>query len=141
MKTLKKNYTSFCRYIGASLASPSNTQVQCFLFLFGVTLLVFGTLDMTYAAAPAVPGGGGSGGGTITYNDERITNATNAILTYIEGSFGALIMIAAGLGAIISSAFGQYRAALGLLVVAVGAFILRSLVSTFFNDDNILPNT
>ena len=48
-----------------------------------------------------------------------------------------MVMVAAGIGAILSSAFGQYRAALGLLVVAVGAFILRSLLGTFFNDINI----
>ena len=46
-------------------------------------------------------------------------------------------MVAAGLGTIISAAFGQYRAALALLVVAIGAFILRSLVTTFFNDRRI----
>lgn len=61
----------------------------------------------------------------------------NAIFTYLEGSFGALVMVCAGIGAIVSSAFGQYRAALGLLVVAVGAFVLRSLVGTFFNDIGI----
>ena len=54
---------------------------------------------------------------------------------YIEGSFGVLIMVVSGLGAIMSSAFGQYRAALGCLVVAVGSFILRSVASTFFNSD------
>jgi hypothetical protein len=41
-------------------------------------------------------------------------------------------MVVAGLGAIISAAFGAYRAAVGMLVVAVGAFILRALVSLFF---------
>ena len=75
--------------------------------------------------------------GTTHYNDIRISQAANAVLTYLEGSFGALVMVAAGLGAIISSAFGQYRAALSLLVVSVGAFILRSLISTFFNDTNL----
>ena len=74
---------------------------------------------------------------TATYNDTRVSDSLNSILTYIEGTFGAMVMVAAGIGAILSSAFGQYRAALGLLVVAVGAFILRSLVSTFFNDTRI----
>ena len=87
----------------------------------------------------------GFGGGTLSgtgslqteYNDARLADAVNAILTYVEGTFGAMVMVAAGVGAILSSAFGQYRAALGLLVVAVGAFILRSLIGTFFNDTNI----
>lgn len=61
----------------------------------------------------------------------------NIIFTYLEGSFGALIMVIAGIFAIVSAAFGQYKAALGLLVVAVGAYVLRSLVGTFFNDAGI----
>lgn len=73
----------------------------------------------------------------VTYNDIRISDAVNAVLTYLEGSFGALVMVAAGLGAILSAAFGQYRAALGCLIIAVGSFILRSVLSTFFNDQNI----
>jgi hypothetical protein len=28
---------------------------------------------------------------------------------------------------------------LSLMIVAVGAFILRSFMSTFFNDENIMP--
>jgi len=41
-------------------------------------------------------------------------------------------MVVAGLGAIISAAMGAYRASVGMIVVAVGSFILRSLVSLFF---------
>jgi hypothetical protein len=78
------------------------------------------------------------GGFTQTnYNDVKIANAVNAIMTYLEGSFGALIMAASGIGAIMSAAFGQYKAALSLMVVAVGSFILRSLIGTFFNDSMI----
>lgn len=67
------------------------------------------------------------------YNSSRIDDSLNVIMTYLEGSFGALIMAVAGLGAIMSSAFGQYKAALGCLVVAVGSFILKSFMLTFFN--------
>ncbi|MGI6525177.1 MAG: hypothetical protein ACOX2O_07825 [Bdellovibrionota bacterium] len=99
------------------------------LFAFGVVLLAAGlSLDATAYVG---------GSATINYNDVRLSDATNAILTYIEGTFGAMVMVGAGIMAILSSAFGQYRAALGLLVVAVGAFILRSLIGTFFNDVNI----
>ncbi len=128
---VKKLYLSTGQSFGAMFTAPSKAQGQCMLFVLGIALLAGGLAGTVTA----------QDGGVITYNDDRVTNSINAILTYIEGSFGALIMIAAGLGAILSSAFGQYRAALGLLVVAVGAFILRSLVSTFFNDANILENT
>ena len=96
---------------------------QAMLFGAGIGLLVCG-LSV-------------SGLAESNYNDERLADATNAILTYLEGSFGALVMVSAGIGAILSSAFGQYRAALGCLVVAVGSFILRSVLGTFFNDINI----
>ena len=75
--------------------------------------------------------------GSTKYNDARIANAVNAVMTYLEGTFGALVMAAAGIGAILSAAFGQYKAALSLMVVAIGAFILRSLMSTFFNDVSV----
>ena len=73
------------------------------------------------------------------YNTKRLENAVNVLFTYIEGSFGALVMVCAGVGAILSSAFGQYRSALGLMVVALGSFTLRSFVATFFNDKGFGP--
>jgi hypothetical protein len=56
------------------------------------------------------------------------------LLGLIEGPFGALIAISAGIGAIIASAMGAYRATLTLLVTSVGAFILHSLITLFFAD-------
>jgi divalent metal cation (Fe/Co/Zn/Cd) transporter len=52
-----------------------------------------------------------------------------------EGNLGALIMVVAGIGTIIASAFGAFRAATSLLAVAVGAFVLRSFVEIFFDAD------
>jgi hypothetical protein len=123
---LKNEYLKICQRAGAALHAPTRGQVQYMLFAVGVTLLTVGLIDGASANA---------GGRHIEYNDVRLGESVNAILTYIEGTFGAMVMVAAGIGAILSSAFGQYRAALGLLVVAVGAFILRSLVGTFFNDN------
>lgn len=90
--------------------------------ILGVTLLSLGLINSADAQL------------TARYNDKRIADAVNVVFTYIEGSFGALVMVCAGVGAILSSAFGQYRAALGLMVVALGSFTLRSFVGTFFND-------
>ena len=123
---VKTGYLKIGQFAGAATFAPSSKQIQAMLFVLGVCLLSGGVADTASAA------------GLVTrFNDTRLSNSINAILTYLEGSFGALIMIAAGIGAILSSAFGQYRAALGLMVVAVGAFILRSFVGTFFNDRNI----
>lgn len=111
-----------CQRAGAAVQAPKNTHVQAALLVFGVAILTTGIVSG--AIAQDDPG---------EFNGERMQEAVTRIFQYIEGSFGALVMVAAGLGAILSSAFGQYRAALGCLIVAVGAFILRSVVHTFFN--------
>jgi hypothetical protein len=69
------------------------------------------------------------------YNDGLVRGAVGNIFALIEGAFGALIMVVSGLAAIVAAAMGAYRAAVAMLVVAVGAFILRALVSLFFGED------
>lgn len=130
VKIVSEKIKTACQYTAASFAAPSEAQVRTIIFLAGISMLAISlSLDATAQ---------GTGGNTSTkYNDAKVANAVNAIMTYLEGSFGALIMAASGIGAIMSAAFGQYKAALSLMVVAVGAFILRSIMSTFFNDTNI----
>ncbi|MCX6115689.1 MAG: hypothetical protein NTV65_10825 [Proteobacteria bacterium] len=132
VKIVSEKIKTACQYTAASFAAPSEAQVRTIIFLAGISMLAISlSLDATAQ-------GTGGGGNTYTkYNDAKVANAVNAIMTYLEGSFGALIMAASGIGAIMSAAFGQYKAALSLMVVAVGAFILRSIMSTFFNDQNI----
>ena len=134
VKIVSEKIKTACQYTAASFAAPSEAQVRTIIFLAGISMLAISlSLDATAQGT-----GGGGGGNTYTkYNDAKVANAVNAIMTYLEGSFGALIMAASGIGAIMSAAFGQYKAALSLMVVAVGAFILRSIMSTFFNDTNI----
>lgn len=72
------------------------------------------------------------------YGEELVDCAVGALFRLIEGSFGALVMVVAGLGAIISAAMGAYRATIGMLVVALGSFVLRALVSLFFNSDQFI---
>ncbi len=129
LKKIRKAYASSCQKVGAALAAPSRSQGLFMCFVIGSALLLVGTNSEVFANTTTRY--------NIVYNDKRIDSVINAIFTYLEGSFGALIMVAAGIGAIVSSAFGQYRAALGLLVVAVGAFVLRSLVGTFFDDTGV----
>lgn len=130
VKIVSEKIKTACQYTAASFAAPSEAQVRTIIFLAGISMLAISlSLDATAQ---------GTGGNTSTkYNDAKVANAVNAIMTYLEGSFGALVMAAAGIGAIMSAAFGQYKAALSLMMVAVGAFILRSIMSTFFNDTNI----
>ncbi len=108
---------------------PVEESLSLVLIVAGGVIVASGLADDAVAQV--------SSGASIAYNEERITAAVNAIMTYLEGSFGALIMASAGIGAIMSAAFGQYKASLSLLVVSVGSFILRSLMGTFFNDVGI----
>lgn len=73
------------------------------------------------------PGAGVAGG------DYRICEMTARLFELIEGNFGSLVMVLGGILAVVSAAFGAYRSAVSLLVIAVGSFILRSMVDIFFN--------
>ena len=108
------------------VTAPSAAQLQSVFLIVGLGLLVAGLSSSADAYQPVA-----------NFNDDRIAEAADVIMTYVHGSFGALIMVCSGIAAILSAAFGGYRAALGLLVVAVGSFILRSLVGTWFNDSTM----
>ena len=128
---IRKLYTEVGQRVGAFRLAPSKAQTQLMLFALGLVLIAGGTVH------------GANAQGTVdlpdvgAFNDDRIAGALTRLLTFLEGSFGALVMVGAGIGAILSSAFGQYRAALGCLIVAVGAFILRSMMTTFFNTESL----
>ena len=98
------------------------------LFVLGSTLLILGLLDLASAQATL-------SNSEADFNDDLIRGAVGNLFLLIEGAFGALIMVVAGIGAIVAASMGAYRAAVGMLVVAVGSFILRALVSLFFGDD------
>jgi hypothetical protein len=128
LKAVKKIYLSGCQKAGAFMNAPSKQHIQLMLLGIGVGLVSFGLVDAAMADQnlnqnPVVDG-------------TAFRNATCVVFRYLEGSFGALVMVASGVGAILSAAFGQYRAALGLMVVAIGSFIIRSLTATFFGQKN-----
>lgn len=130
---VKKSYMKAGQVVGSAMHAPTRAQSQMMLFAFGVGMLAVGMTNGVLAQT----GGSGDLLQDAQYNDVRLSNAVERIFSYLEGSFGALIMVASGLGAIMSAAFGQYKAALGCLVVAVGSFILRSVLNTFFNTTSI----
>lgn len=100
------------------------------LFLIGLFIIVTEPAYAQFGNTPNNPNS--SNGSPIYIDDDRIVAVMQVILGYLEGSFGALVMVIGGIMAIVSAAFGQYKAALGLLIVACGCFILRSVVNTFF---------
>jgi Ca-activated chloride channel family protein len=75
------------------------------------------------------------------YNDDRVAESEDVILTHINGAFGALIMLICGLLAVlfgIAACVTKRRRLFGIasiaaMVLTVGSFMLRSLVNTWFN--------
>lgn len=65
-----------------------------------------------------------AGGGTFGI-------ACSKMLLLVEGAFGALIAAVAGVAAILAAALGGFKMAWSLVVVSIGAFILRSWIQLF----------
>ena len=58
--------------------------------------------------------------------------AIQELCAHIEGNLGALLMSAAGVGAVVSGAFGNFRASYGFLIVGIGAFSVSAILSLYF---------
>mgnify|MGYP000963610699 CR=1 FL=1 len=112
---IKELYRQACAGVYESAFRHSNAL----LLLGGVGLLFAGLAD------PAIAQGNITGSG-------KYAEACNYLLGLIEGPFGALITAAAGVGAIVAAALGGFKMAWTLVVVAVGAFILRAYITLFF---------
>ena len=126
-KKLADRYQRVCVKVGVFIEQ----HVTLCLGILGVALLGGGLTELALAQ-----GGGPAGSWSqAQFDDTLIKNSVGNLFKLIEGAFGALVMVVSGLGAIVAAAMGAYRAAVGMLVVAVGAFILRSLVSLFFGTD------
>jgi hypothetical protein len=119
------------RRMAVAKVAPTEKQAQLLLFSVGVICLGIGLSGDVFATGTQANALSGD------IEDQRIANAVATLFKFLEGSFGALVMAASGIGAILSAAFGQYKMALSCMVVAVGAFILRSMMNTFFNTQSL----
>lgn len=126
LEKIKSCYEGTCRYIGAMQIAPTKRQAQVCLLLLGLVILTAGS----GLEAMSLPN-------NSEINTDRIDKAADKLLKAIQGPFGALIMIVAGIFAIVCAAMGSYKVALSLLVISLGAFILRSIIATFFNVNSI----
>jgi hypothetical protein len=63
---------------------------------------------------------------------QSVDFAITEICKHMEGSLGSLLMIAAGVGGIISAAMGNIRAMYSCLITAIGAFTISSMLSLYF---------
>ena len=148
MKTLTSKIAATYAAAGRKASAFLHAHSTALMLVAGSGLLSPGWAGVSHAQSGGVSigvgfgGGGGLSGGFQEpgYDDTLVRGSVGLLFQLIEGAFGALVMVVAGLGAIIAAAMGAYRAALGMLVVAVGAFILRSLVSLFFGTNFDSPS-
>lgn len=128
MNRLKRHTLQVRRFLSArsGLVLSLLQRTDCRTALLLITCISV-QMWAPHAAAQSGPGMG------VAAGDRRLYEAAQRLFLLVEGNFGALIMVCAGLASIIAAAFNQYRKAFSLLIVATGAFILRSLVVIFFN--------
>ena len=132
IEKIKTFYGKVGRYIGAMQIAPTKAQMQVCLLLVGLFLLTVGTgIDSALAY----------GVDSTEIETDRIDKAIGKLMKAITGPFGALICIVAGLFAIVMAAMGNYKVAMSLLVISLGAFILKSIVKTFFFTPNTIEET
>lgn len=64
--------------------------------------------------------------------DTMITVGLCNVLALSSGSLGAALTIVAGLVALVGSAMGSYKAAMSVLIVAAGTWLIQPLMELFF---------
>ncbi len=66
--------------------------------------------------------------------------AIREICGHMQGSLGGLLMATAGVGGLISAAFGNMKAMYSCVITAIGAFTISSMLSLHFSDAAALCN-
>lgn len=93
-------------------------------FILGISLLMYGLTHLSFADTPA----DGSEAAEI------IKKQMCKIMVLLEGPFGALICVVAGLAACVTAAMGAYKMAMACVVIACGVFVTESFTRLFFGD-------
>lgn len=125
MKAVKAPNTKF---LTASAAVYSKTYLFVarhntkLLLVAGLVFIHSGLEGLSYAAS----------GDVKNVDLKEIASAICRLYALMDKGFGALLMTVAGVGAIVASAMGGYRAATTMLVTGIGSFIMRSVVDLFF---------
>ena len=130
IRSFSKHYSTLCRRAHAAKQVFISNHTGTLLLLLGLFLLFHGLQELGIAQDV----GDGDGGGDVEIDTTEIEKGWCQLYRLIEGKFGGLVATVAGIGAIVASAFAAYRAAVSLVVTAVGAFILRALVSLWFGE-------
>jgi hypothetical protein len=65
---------------------------------------------------------------------ESAKKAIQEICGHMEGNLGGLLMTTAGVGALVAAAFGNFRASHSMLITAIGAATVSTILSLYFAD-------
>jgi type IV secretory pathway VirB2 component (pilin) len=93
-------------------------------FILGIFLLSIGCSGLLFAANDAELGGSSP--------NAIIKKQLCKILGLLEGAFGALVMVVAGLAAVVTAAIGAYKMAMSCVVIACGTYIVEAFAKLFF---------
>lgn len=99
------------------------------LSVFALGILFIGVSDLASAQVEYI-------GGQAYEVSDAGANQSN-FYRLLNGKFGSLIMVVSGLGAMVSAAMGAYKAAVGMLIVAIGSFGIRASVNVSLGYDDI----
>jgi hypothetical protein len=82
-----------------------------------------------------------------TYNDARIAESSDVILTFFNGAFGAIVMLLSALLGIVFLLLSSVKkipscriAALICFIIAIAFYVMRSMISTWFNDVSLIAS-
>ncbi|MDR2395512.1 MAG: hypothetical protein LBD57_02725 [Endomicrobium sp.] len=130
METIKKVFNNISIKGYCIGLSGLYKYANVYLFIIGAVILSIGLIDL--AMAQDVGGdattSGGVGAGKI------IKDQLCKILQLLEGAFGALVMVVAGLAAVVTAAMGAYKMAMSCVVIACGSYIVRAFLVLFFGE-------
>ena len=119
IKAVRSAYASLGGLCYVKVSSVFHANLNLIAIMGGILLLNAGLAE--YSMAQADP------------NQQIIFGMCN-VFALTEGAFGALVMTVSGLIAVVSAAMGAYRAAMSLIIVALGTYLVRPVVILFFGD-------
>ena len=95
------------------------------LFVLGIMIITLGVFNLDAVAELDNTGGNSKAG-------EIIKEQLCKILGLLQGAFGALILVVAGLAAVVTAAMGAYKLAMSCVVIACGAWVIEAFMMLFF---------
>ena len=129
---LSKLYYNVCLYLFGQY-NRLDIQVQT-QRMGGACLFICGCVILTIGLNMAAMGqtGDAIGSGTGEAGD-IIKKQLCKIMQLLQGPFGALVTVVAGLAAVVTAAMGGYKLAMSCVVIACGTYIIEAFTKLFFD--------